>query len=522
MIYRFEDFEVDRQNYTIAKAGETVHVEPLVFDLLVYFLDTAGRVVSRDDIVDGVWHGRIISDASISSAIKAVRKALGDSGSAQRFLKTIHRRGFLFEPEVAIAREAEAALRDAAPVEEIAPRADLRGEAPSIAVLPFDVVAGEVLHPALADAIPHDIIQGLSRLRSLRVIARGSAFRFRGGAGVLDAVKAGLNVRYCLTGVIEPEGMALTISFELIDLRNDTTIWVEKVSGSFDGVHELRADIVRMTATSVEAQITQHEARSAQFVSSENLDAWSRFHLGLASMYRFSEAGTFAAVEHFERAVALDPTFARAHAGLSFANYQIAFNRYGNADVPAYRGEAIATAERAMELDALDPFCNFVRGRAHFFSGEFAQSRGLLDRSTAINPNFAQAFYSRGLAAVMSGEGEVPIEAAAMAQTLSPLDPLLFGFYGLAGFAHMAEGDLEAAREWMERGATAPGALVVMDMAAVAANHLAGDERGAANWAARTRSRNPAATGDYFFGALPFQSPDLRGKLEASLKHYGF
>lgn len=522
MNFVFGEFELDTKLYEIRRAGEAVRVEPQAFNLLHFLILNRERAVTRDEIVDEIWDGRIVSEAAISTCIKAARQAVDDSGSEQRWIKTVRGRGFRFVGQVSerssVARvyeEPDGASSH--PQQSPSQRID-----PSIAVLPFDVIGDPGQHAAISEALAHDVIQAISRLRWLRVISRGSAFRFRSGDGVLDKVKTNLGVRYCLTGLIEVVGPNIIISVELFDLVRNSGIWIDRFEGQLDEIHELRARIVEQTVASIETQISQYEARVAQATTTENLDAWAAFHIGLVSMYRFTEVGTSNAIRMFQRAVALDPLFARAHAGLSFAHFQNAFNAYPDVDREGAVKVAFASSERALELDALDPFCNFVKGRAHWLTGDVDLGLGWLDRALEINPNFAQGHYAMGIAALMAGKPFDTHGAADRAQALSPIDPLLYGFYGVRAFTFIAEGNYPDAAIWANRAATAPGALPVMDLLAVVANELAGDRDFASKWAERARARNPGINAEYFFRALPFHSGAIRKAITSALDRHGF
>jgi hypothetical protein len=157
-----------------------------------------------------------------------------------------------------------------------------------------------------------------------------------------------------------------------------------------------------------------------------------------------------------------------------------------------------------------------------WLSGEVEQSLDWLDRATQINPNFAQGFYSRALAAVLTGTPYDVHGAAEHAIALSPLDPMMYGFQGIRAFEFMAAQDYDSAKLWADKSASGPGALVVMDLAAVAANVLAGDENAAARWAKRARSRRSDIDQSLFFHALPFHNGPLRSALSSALKSKGF
>lgn len=523
MNFVFGEFELDTKLYEIRRAGEIVRVEPQAFNLLHFLILNRERAVTRDEIVDEIWDGRIVTEAAISTCIKAARQAVDDSGSEQRWIKTVRGRGFRFVGEVVEKSSITMVYDEPATAAAVSPVSNNPSERvdPSIAVIPFDVIGDPGQHSAISEALAHDIIQAISRLRWLRVIARGSAFRFRSGHDVLEKVKDTLGVRYCLTGLIELGDTSISINVELVDLLRNSGIWIDRFEGKLDDIHELRARIVEQTVASTEAQISQYEARLAQTTPTEKLDAWSAFHIGLVNMYRFNDVGTSQAVSMFQHAIKLDPLFARAHAGLSFAHFQNAFNSYPNVEKSEAIKGAFAASERALELDAVDPFCNFVKGRAHWLTGDVDQSLGWLERATEINPNFAQGHYATGVAALMAGTPFDSHGAAERALALSPIDPLLYGFYGVRALTYIAEGDFPEAATWANRAAIAPGALSVMDLVAVVANELAGDAEFAKKWAERAQARNPGINAAYFFEALPFHSGAVRQTITSALNRHG-
>ncbi len=508
----FDDIEIDLGSFELRRAGERIPVEPLIFDLICCLANSGGRVLTRDDLINQVWDGRIVSDASVSSAIKAARKALGDTGEAQRYIRTVRGRGFQFT----------ITPQSAQPETPTAPERPAHDRRPSIVVVPFDVTSASMDHPALADALAHDIIQSLSRLRWIRVIARATAFQFRSRDLNLEALRQALNVRYCQTGSVEFASGKLHLTFDLIDLADHTEIWSDRISGPLDDIHTIRDTVVSQITSSVEVQIPLHEARLAHTVAPENLDAWSSFHLGLTSMYRLSEQGARGAIPHFERAISLEPGFARAHAGMSFAHFQLAFNRYPGADVGAARKQAFASAERGLALDPYDPFCNFTQGRACWLTYEYDKSLEWLKRSTGISPNFAQCHYSTALTSALVGNTEDVHPAAETARTLSPLDPFLWAFYCVRAVACIADGDYLQAQIWANKGGSAPVTTLITDLIAVIANDLAGDAHSAIFWSERARTRRPDVKAEFFIRALNFREVKTRKVMTDALRRHGF
>ena len=323
MIYQFADFELDTDRVELRSNGMVVAVEPQVFALLQLLIENRNRVVPKDEIVDKVWNGRIVSDSAISSRVKSARQAIGDDGRAQSFIRTVHGIGFSFVAQVATG-VAVSLGESGSPAND----APVLGSQPSLAVLPFDLVGAMQPEFPIADALPHDLITDLSRLHWLVVIARGSSFRFRGADVNLDEVRNKLRVQYCLTGTVEVTGKFMSVSVELSDTQDRRVVWCERYRSDIGAVHEIRDQIVKAVTSAVEVRIPSNEAQRALLKSPENLDAWSVYHLGVHHMYRFNKPDNEVATGFFKRAIAMEPGFARAYAGLSFTHFQSAFLRY--------------------------------------------------------------------------------------------------------------------------------------------------------------------------------------------------
>jgi len=526
MRYSFGGFELDLTKIELRAEGELRPLEPQVFALLAYLVENRERLVSRDELLEKVWDGRLVSDSALATRVKAARKALGDDGKAQRFIRTIHGQGFRFVAEVRAERD-ERPL----PEEQVSPgdpAPDLgtvlpveEATRPSIAVLPFRLIGDAGPYAAAADALPHDLITELARLRWLFVTARGSSFRLRQPSPDIVDVGRLLGVRYCLSGTLEVTGRSLAVTAELAETQSGSVIWAERYTGSIDDVHAVRSEIRSKILTELEIQIPLHEATRARLRGTEILDAWSAYHLGLQHMYRFNRRDNSMATELFERAIAQDPGFARAHAGLSFVHFQTAFMGHAD-DLAGERALSRSYAQRGLDLDPLDPFVNFTMGRSYWLEGDLESGLAWLERATSLCPNYAQGIYARAWTETLSGRGLEGREHVDLAIRLSPLDPLFYGMLGTRAFTHMAQGeDLEAA-SWAERAARSPGAHVLIAMIAAAAHALAGHDAQARAWANNVRERNPHLTREDFFRAFPIKPEAMHSRLSAALHSLGF
>ncbi len=515
MTYLFAAFELDTDRHELRNAGVRVPVEPQVFALLRLLVEHHGRTVNKSEILATVWKGRIISDAAISSRMKSVRQAIGDSGRAQSLIRTVHGAGFCFVADVTTRLELSFSHpADTATAKSVA---DTR---PSIAILPFQYLGRSEPAFPIAEALPSDLISALSRLHWLFVIARGSSFRFRRPDTSLDEVRSALNVRYCLVGVVEISGSRMSVSVELSDTSDRGIIWSEQFRGDVGAVHDVRDQIIRAVTSAVEVRIPINEAQRAQLKSPENLDAWSAYHLGLRHMYRFNKSDNEMASSFFARAISMDPDFARAYAGLSFKHFQNAFLRYvDDADSATL---AQHHAAKCLERDPLDPFGHFTMGRAHWLHDDLEGSLPWLERANALNPNYAQARYSTGWAESLLGSTNASQTNITAALALSPLDPLRYGMLGVQALSQLTLNDSALAAQWAERAARSPGAHPLIEMIAAAAHGLNGDEARAHTWAASIRARAGYLNRTDFLRAFPFRDAPTRARVTDVLTRLGF
>jgi len=516
MSWIFGEFKLDPERFELSRSGEPVALEPQVLSLVIYLVRNRDRMVTKDEIVAAVWQGRAVSDASISSRIRSARQAIGDSGEEQAVIRTVHGRGFRFVAEVTVLRSAVAASD--APTSE---HPDHPGGRPSIAVLPFKPLGMSMELVILGDAIPHEIIEALSRLRWLAVIARGSSFRFRQIDTDMDLVSTALAARYVLSGMIENSNQTIAVTLELTDTSSREILWADRLVAPIDEIGDLRARIVAHLVAALETYIPLNEARTARLSDLESLDAWGSYHVGLGHLYRFTAADTALAQSCFERAVRADPQFARAHAGLSFTSFLDAFLRLTPDTVSAARNARLH-AERSLELDALDPFANFTMGRSFWLTDEPEVAADWLARATSLNPNYAQGFYASAFTAMLMGNAPVTFKALDTSLDLSPLDPLLYGFHGVRAQILIQQEEYDAAARWADRAATTPGAHYLIAMIALSANSLAGRHDQAARLRQKVRQLKPDATLADYFAAFPTRDAVSRTRVAAELSQHGF
>lgn len=342
----------------------------------------------------------------------------------------------------------------------------------ALAIMPFR--AQQPAERTVAAGLVQDVITRISKLRCIHVIARGTCFALdeRGVRG-REAAEL-LGVDYLASGELTRVGGALRVSVELSDCSRDEAIWAESFEFPADETLLALERIGDSIVGAVTAGIEMAERNRALLKSPQSLDAWESFHRGVWHMFRFTAAHNARAQELFRRSVTLDPTFARAHAGLSFTHFQNAFLLR-----PEHREDEVARAlEAAGEsiiADNRDPTAHWALGRALWLKGENGEAAAALDASVELSPNFAMGHYSLAFVNSQSGNPEDAIRSADQSHRLSPFDPLLFGFLGARAMALFRLGDYGQAADAALRAAARPNAHVHIQ--AIAALCLAGAGR---------------------------------------------
>jgi TolB-like protein len=224
--FLFGDYILDTNRRELCRRSQPIAVEPQVFDLLVYLIEHRDRVVSKDDLIDAVWAGRIVSDSTLTSRINAARKAIGDSGEKQELIRTIARKGLRFVGEARLT-DIELADPGALSPDQIREPLTAASDRPAIAVLPFTNMSGDPEQEYFSDGISEDIITALSKLRWFFVIARNSSFIYKGKAVHLKQVAEELGVDYVIEGSVRKAGDRVRITAQLNDVATGSHIWAE-------------------------------------------------------------------------------------------------------------------------------------------------------------------------------------------------------------------------------------------------------------------------------------------------------
>jgi TolB-like protein/tetratricopeptide (TPR) repeat protein len=438
--YLFDDYALDAERRELLCGARQVEVEPQVFDLLLYLIRNRERVVPKDDIFASVWHGRIVSESALSTRINAARSALGDSGGEQRLIKTLPRRGLRF---VGSVREQpdDAATGAAAPAAASAGR-------PSIAVLPFWILNSDPGEDYFADGVVEDITTALSRNRAFFVIARNSAFAYKGRQVDVAQVGRELGVQYVLEGSVRRSAGQMRITAQLIEAESGRHLWADKFDTDVSDVFAVQDQIVVRVVGAIAPQLEKAEIARANRPATGDLAAYDLYLRGLAHWNRWSREGNTEALRLFYAATEKDRDFSTPY-GLAASCFL--FARANNWDTSFDDREISRLVERAAEIGNEDAVALCWAGHVHaIFFRDVDRALSLIDRALDLDVNLAVAWQRSGWVRGYAGDPDGAIESLNKAMRLNPLDTRVFLTQSAMAFAHFIAGRDDEAAHWAE------------------------------------------------------------------------
>ena len=429
--YEFDGLQLDTERRELRKGTALVQLEPQVFDLLAFLIRQRERVVSRDEIINAVWNGRIVSESNLSSRLNAARAAIGDNGEEQRLIKTLIGKGIRFVGSVHDVPLGPQEIAGAVAGAAITPP-----QKPSIAVLPFQNLSRDPEQDYFADGMVEEIITALSRVRSLFVIARNSSFVYKGGAVDVRQVGRELGVRYVLEGSVRKSSDRVRITGQLIDAASGAHLWADRFDGALADVFELQDRCAASVVNAIAPRLEEVEIQRARAKPTEHLGAYDHYLRGLPDLYRWERAANEAALRSFRDAIALDPDYASPYATATLCYVQRKANNWLE-DMPGETAEALRLATQAAELGKDDAECLAYAGATiAYFESQVDRGASLIARSLAANPNFAAGWHYSGWVHIWLGQPEVAIQHLQNAVRLNPRDPLIFNIQNALAHAY--------------------------------------------------------------------------------------
>jgi TolB-like protein/cytochrome c-type biogenesis protein CcmH/NrfG len=504
--FRFDNHELESELRELTRDGVRIPMQPQVFDLLLFLIAQRDRIVSKDDLVAEVWGHRPISDSALNSRINAARKALQDDGKAQRLIRTIPRKGFRFVGDC-----VEVAVPARSPAIAPEPAGAVASDRPAIAVLAFNNMSDDPDQDYFCDGITEDILTALSKVRWFFVIARNSSFTYKGRNVHIKQIANELGVRYVVEGSVRKAGDRVRITAQLNDAITGGHLWAEHYDRELVDVFAVQDEITNAIVAAIEPQIYAAENFRARRKPPASMDAWDLLMRALSHYWRITREDHVTAQTLLDKAIAIDPNYGQAQALLA-ASHMFGVH-LGWAELAKVAPIAERAAAAAVRLDNEDAWSHAALGSVYFSTRRLADALSEFERALRLNPNFClvQGYYA--LALSYAGRTEDSFAAAQRAIRLSPRDPSLAIYYGIAGYARFMtrqyDEAIALAREAIRHRGDLTGAYRVLAVSA----GMSGDARLAETALAELRRTQPNISQSWIATQLPWRS-------DADREHY--
>ncbi|MEM7292032.1 MAG: winged helix-turn-helix domain-containing protein [Pseudomonadota bacterium] len=404
MLIRFEDISIDTELFELRRADNVREIEPLIFDLIVFLASHPHHVISRDRLMEHVWPGKIVTDSTISGAVRDARKALGDDGSRQRIIQTVHGRGFRFVAQTEVIKAPHE--EDSRAQRIIPPLASLR-----ILVRPFDNLSNDPAQDYFSSGITRDIIISLSRFGTLTVITGDDP-------DVLNPTSRP-DVNYLLDGGVLRSGDTIRISVQLVAPSSGETVWAEKYDGDVRDIFKVQDEVSRAVAATVGGRLDEHRTRTFRSVSNNELTVYDMTLRAQEQHYRMLKPANDEALTILRGAIELDPRNARARSLLGVVeqmNYQLWWS--GNPE--ASLEQALEHGQEAVRLEPGDSLTHARLGDTFTLCERYKEAEQQFEMALDLNTSDSEslALYAEFLRA-----SREPTRALAVLATVREYDP---------------------------------------------------------------------------------------------------
>lgn len=549
-----DDWRVSPLEGVLTRGSETVRIEPKAMEVLVYFASRPGEVITREALERDVWRGAVVGYDAVTNTVIKLRKAFGDDARHPRIIETLPKRGYrlrasvvrplpgpikesgspLVEPTASgitgrsyrrwwalglIVVLATAAISLLILATQWRPGSDVIEDREPIrlVVLPFQNLSESADQDYFSNGLTDDLITELSRIPGLAVIASDSSFVYQGDEP-LSRLREELNIQYVLRGSVRREAGRVRINIRLIDAALGRYLWAERYEENLADTFTVQDSIVKRIATSLEVSVQGARPGSLSARHASGIEAYDHFLWGKERYSRRTQSDLQIAEQHFQRAIALDPGFARAHASLALVHLRDVMDAWNVDPVQALQ-RAQARSSQAIALDEALPEAHFANAVVALFQRRYEHAIKELDRAISLRPSYADAYAS--LAWVLHFAGR-PQDGRPYLETATQLNPHVAASYLLIdGGIAFTLGDTQAAvsrlEQAMDISPTHPRILLWLAAAYARAGRL--DE---ANWTIQElQLLHPSISLSRLDQAFPFRDADALQRLKHSLREAG-
>lgn len=552
--YRLGACEVDPATGRVHNGDHEVKLPPQAIDVLAYLASRPGKVISRAEIEEAVWQGRIIGYDSLTSLMFKIRKAFQDDPHKPSIIETISKRGYrlLVEPEPVDRRANRQSMETNArkPVPSPGGRSlaalaisigaiavfaagfllfvafpgrpdskTVRAAGNAIVVLPFKSLGGPDGIDSFADGLTDDITTALAQSRELLVIARDSAFMYKDGTVDYRKLASRLQVNFVLRGSVRRNGEQIRVNAQLIDVANGSHLWAEHFDGKVTKFFDVEDGIVRAVVSLLTNHPTQAKVTRSMLVKTSNAQAYDAFQQGRQHFYLYLNRQENAKARNlFEQALKLDPHFAMARAMLAWTYAFDAANGWTSTRDRTLRN-AEQEANRAIAEDPKIALSYFITGLVFRERREYVKAFVEVEKAIALDPNYANAHVLLATLLYYAGRPAESIARLKKAMRLNPHHP--FNYYFHLGQAYFMLHRYDEAIKVLRKGLASNPAAERLHVWLAASYAHAGMKQDAGWQANEVLTLNPKFSASAIVAAVPFKYNKDRNNFFEGLRKAG-
>jgi len=470
--YRFDEFALDSRKRTLSRADSAVSLTPKAFDVLLFLVKNPNRLVTKEELLQGVWGDTFVEEGNLTRYISHLRKALQDNSEDARLIVTIARKGYQFTADVTVAEAADSAKQSGIqistetsraetqptlriPTDEAVTKAPRRwrraafvvasaillvvggfaswryfgGKRPArsqkimLAVMPFENLTGDPNKEYLADGLTEETISRLGRLNpeQLGVIARTSVMGYKHKNERLDQIGLDLSVQYVLESSLRENGNQIRLTTQLIQVKDQTHLWSRDYNYTAKDTFNIEEDVAKALAQEIQLRLISKEQAELSQSHSVNPEAFDAYLQGYYFFARNTNKDTDMAAKYFERATQLDPSYALAWVWLSRTrNWQVNVQL-----IPAEEGHRLAreAVERALALNPKLAVAHAQMARIkQQVDFDWAGADASAQRALALEPGNPEIVRSSAYSAAILGRLDEALQVTHRAVDLDPLN----------------------------------------------------------------------------------------------------
>ena len=475
--FRVGNYRVEPSTLRVISDGQAVRLEPKTMQVLVYFAEHAGQVISRAELEQQIWKGRIVTDDALTSVIAKLRRAFNDDAHHPRVIETLPKTGYRLIAEID--------FQNSKPTESGQPRTSTRfwlrmlvllmvlagvtawlnfqqqqlsepessvqqdepADKPSLVVLPFDNLGQSPEQDYFANGITTDLITDLSKVSGLLVIAPGSVFSYKNSNVGAHQISQELNADFIVRGSVQRQKDRVRVNTQLIEASSGRALWAERYESELSDVFSVQDKVATALVTALKIKLAPSEQGIFRIHPTDSVQAYDAYLRGLEEHFHLTPESNQSARAFFERAIELDPNFSRAVAGLALVYSREAIDGW-TATPSLSLDRAAELAETAASMNPNIPQVHFVRGQVALFRQQYESAIEATQQAIRISPNYADAYALQAWILNYAGQPDEALEKLDIAMRLNPVIPASYSVaLGEIGYLKSDYADAVAAFE---------------------------------------------------------------------------